>query len=708
MFADWKYAYLVNKLTPGGTITLDRNLWISSGRLYLVNDNQEEWINFTSNTLTGSYYILGWVTRDIDPIAIPMTSMSTGKTWLANQKAVLVQAHDQMFDPANGGVIYWNVSFSGDVTYTKTVKDPVYANASARDLAIPSPSNGMSVYLTAEGYFTDYQGGAWNIRSTGTAVWNATTTVAWKVEIATQSEFDSRTDIGWTGAYLVPLLSYIPKTYTRKVALWENISSSITNTFAIPTLTSDSWNVNYIVSASSVLWIGSEAYKAFDASDLTNWRPVWLNPWSSWVKVVMPTWRIFTWFTILTSTTWPSYTIQWSNDWSSWTTLYTWWTTPTIKTTYIFSNTTAYTQYRINFPSTSGYPQLETLQFSENVSNIPVAISVISEPIYFENTLNSWSSWSRIKSWIWFNPVVTDVLGTVITWQTVTSTNARVQLLDSTWNLITEKSKTADETVYTETNTTVNGTVTRTYSWSSKIVNRVVFSQTWMNVSSFSIYANNGWPDILLFSQNSPWSGGTYNFTNYKKYSTYKFITTVSQYTGTQSITASFINPWDVFDFTETVTKDTQYYIVVNDSAYFNSQNNELDLISYKTNCPYCTSGYLNWNTSVPPQAIKSIYFWTKKWIKAIANNTAEYAALAGFISWPKSIWDYITLDANDGSVITWFDWLMSNNKYYISDVWWLISTSPWTITRIVWLAMTSSSLYLSSQYYPWTTITKP
>lgn len=37
-------------------------------------------------------------------------------------------------------------------------KEPVYANAAARDAAIPSPANGMSVYLTAEGYFTDYQG----------------------------------------------------------------------------------------------------------------------------------------------------------------------------------------------------------------------------------------------------------------------------------------------------------------------------------------------------------------------------------------------------------------------------------------------------------------------------------------------------------------------------------------------------------------------
>ena len=31
-----------------------------------------------------------------------------------------------------------------------TFKEPVYANATARDAAITVPANGMSVYLTAE------------------------------------------------------------------------------------------------------------------------------------------------------------------------------------------------------------------------------------------------------------------------------------------------------------------------------------------------------------------------------------------------------------------------------------------------------------------------------------------------------------------------------------------------------------------------------
>ena len=82
------------------TVTADPG--ITNGRLYLVNDNQVEWINFTSVSASGSYFELGGLTRDIDPVAIPMTSLSTGKTWLATQKCILVAAHDQLFNTQQG------------------------------------------------------------------------------------------------------------------------------------------------------------------------------------------------------------------------------------------------------------------------------------------------------------------------------------------------------------------------------------------------------------------------------------------------------------------------------------------------------------------------------------------------------------------------------------------------------------------------------
>lgn len=88
------------------------------------------------------------------------------------------------------------MQFDGDVVNTLTFKVPVYVNAAARDVAIPSPTNGMEVYLTTEGQFYDYQSGAWGSRATGTSTPNASTTVSGKVEMSTDSEFVTASSTG--------------------------------------------------------------------------------------------------------------------------------------------------------------------------------------------------------------------------------------------------------------------------------------------------------------------------------------------------------------------------------------------------------------------------------------------------------------------------------------------------------------------------------
>lgn len=78
----------------------------------------------------------------------------------------------------------------------------IFADTTARDAAITAPQNGDTCYVTADGVFYDYQGGAWASRATGSTP-NASTTVAGKVEIATQAENDAGTTTGGTGALLV-------------------------------------------------------------------------------------------------------------------------------------------------------------------------------------------------------------------------------------------------------------------------------------------------------------------------------------------------------------------------------------------------------------------------------------------------------------------------------------------------------------------------
>lgn len=104
-----------------------------------------------------------------------------------------------------------NNTHSGAEVFTGSFKHPVYADATARDAAIPSPANGMVVYLTDEGVNYQYIGGAWTTYATG-SVSNASTTVAGKVEIATAEERAAGTSTGGTGALLVPSNDALVKT----------------------------------------------------------------------------------------------------------------------------------------------------------------------------------------------------------------------------------------------------------------------------------------------------------------------------------------------------------------------------------------------------------------------------------------------------------------------------------------------------------------
>lgn len=85
-----------------------------------------------------------------------------------------------------------------------------FADATARDAYFTSPVNGNSAYLTAEGKWTDYVAGSWADRASGTNS-NASDTVAGKVEVSSQAEFDAGTATGWTWASVVATNDQIRK-----------------------------------------------------------------------------------------------------------------------------------------------------------------------------------------------------------------------------------------------------------------------------------------------------------------------------------------------------------------------------------------------------------------------------------------------------------------------------------------------------------------
>lgn len=227
-FASWKSGKLTRKCSPSDTsLYLNADLGVTTWRLYAKNDTQVEFLNFTGKTaISASEWQYTWLTRQLSTTAIPATSLGGGYTWLANQDFIHDQMHDQMLDPS---------------LFIQVTR---YANAAARDVAIPVPVNGQEVYLIAEGYFTDYVAGAWVQRASG-AVGNASDTVAGKVEVATLAETTAGTNTGWTWAPLMPtpgdiLALYAGINHTHAIyALVKNWTYTISSVTAWPSAVQD-------------------------------------------------------------------------------------------------------------------------------------------------------------------------------------------------------------------------------------------------------------------------------------------------------------------------------------------------------------------------------------------------------------------------------------------------------------------------------------
>ena len=82
------------------------------------------------------------------------------------------------------------------------LENPVFTDATQRDAAIPVPLNGMKCYNTAVGLNQSYVTGSWMNDGLSSPVPNASTTVAGKVQEATLAELVAQTGTGTTGARL--------------------------------------------------------------------------------------------------------------------------------------------------------------------------------------------------------------------------------------------------------------------------------------------------------------------------------------------------------------------------------------------------------------------------------------------------------------------------------------------------------------------------
>ena len=214
-YASWKTMRLTIKLTPSATsMTGNLDVGTTSGRFYLSNNNQVEWISFSGKTANwdGTFTYTG-LTRGLSQTADPITG-GTGQTWLANQECILVAMHDQLVDKSQDTAFASNVSVGGDLTFPGTTTGGlVLKTLTTTQRNALTPVTGYKIYNSTTGTVQTYYGGTWNDEWNSTTP-NASTTVAGKVEIATQAEVNAGTDVGWTGATVVVIPSTLANATT--------------------------------------------------------------------------------------------------------------------------------------------------------------------------------------------------------------------------------------------------------------------------------------------------------------------------------------------------------------------------------------------------------------------------------------------------------------------------------------------------------------
>ena len=222
---------------------------------------------------------------------------------------------DAYFNLSENETVSWDTTFNWAVSTTKSFKVPVYADATARDAAIPSPANWMIIYNTALGILQQYISGAWASFASGTTV-NADTSTAGKVEMATTSEFLQWTSTWGTWASLV----VTPSQIMQLVSFGDGSDGDVT--ISTPTtLTRDMFYNDLVLNDNITTW-GYAVYVRWTCSG--TWKIIY--NWNNWGNASGWTW----WTAAAALAAWTCGTNLW---WAAWASGSTWaWTNGTAGT----------------------------------------------------------------------------------------------------------------------------------------------------------------------------------------------------------------------------------------------------------------------------------------------------------------------------------------------------------------------------------------
>jgi len=255
-YATWGKIILTRKLQPADTsLYADRDLWIDKGRLYLVDDTQVEWIEFSgSPTLSGTEYIYPNLVRGLSQTADPATAW-TGLTWLAVTEAKLVAMHDQLSDRQEGSPMPQKTTVQLNARTGKVLWEIFWD--------------------TTQGWPVYYNGSDYVLFPNWGSIGNSTETSTGVVEKATSAE-----SISWTNTWTVWPLFVAPSdiainTQSGTHIYWHStdLSDTYTATFT-PTLTPTAWTlvrVKFDTINTGACTLNAIAIKLQNGLDPSNW-----------------------------------------------------------------------------------------------------------------------------------------------------------------------------------------------------------------------------------------------------------------------------------------------------------------------------------------------------------------------------------------------------------------------------------------------------
>lgn len=684
-YQSWFKTTLSLKLNPSDvTMSVATAPVITAGRVFIDNGAQQEWIQFTWVTpwtpaiLTG---LTRWLSQTNDPAT---TGTTTGKQWIAWTQVKIVAMHDQLLDKALPQTINaaWTYTKNLILSWVDAILDlsgakkwVVFPNLTTTERLALTPANGMMVYDTTLWMFYQYKNGSRANVDTWTLTPNATSTIAWSVQLQKPAVWS---DVGSTWAPLVTMPSDLVATYDSTFLAWEAIIAwqpvfieTIPTTAQATTKRNICDNINNTRISMMVIWAW------------VPWNTFKLNLCKTWSPAANLNFRIetdnagspsgtlaaplatsaVTEGSLTTSLADTSVTLDWTVTLDSGTKYHivmfqwTYWSETISASNYyniwdVTNGSTTRPSKKYNGTARSTALLAEYYDFTGSTidTNVWLTTWTVTQNWYMEYQPWGWAfmatNFRTVKDYLWDMDVRCNMVSTYNNWWPWSFTAMMVLYFDATnYMRIYEIS----------------------CQWSSRSYLKVEVVKNWVQTYTAST-GNFGYRWTLTYNLRIQYEKNTWKVRFY--YSTWTNLPTTQIWT--EHVSSFTWNTYKVV-FTSADTWSGWLQDVKIDNLYI---NNYVAWVSWTTSLPYSSSTLFLNNVLALTDANFS-YKTNLYWISS--DTVAAWA-------YPKiTVW---WINSNQ-------TWLTYWTNYYLWAIQWSISSTPWTYWRFVWVWINATKMKL-------------